>query len=232
MALSTKKKEAFKLTVNSDKRSIDITGKKFGHWTAIEFAETRGKRREYWKFKCDCGNIKGVLKYNVTSGRSTNCGCMQYVNRKGNVKHGKSHTRIYNIFMGMKDRCYNTNNETHYPYYGGRGIRICDEWLNDFMNFYNWSKSNGYTDELSIDRINVDGDYEPCNCRWVDSTTQSINRGVKSTSTTGITGVNETPDNTYVAKITVDGNTMRLGTFKNIDDAIKARKEAEDKYFK
>ncbi len=215
------------MTINPDKRSIDITGKRFGHWTAIEFAETRGKRREYWRFKCDCGNIKEVLKYNVTSGRSTNCGCMQYVNRKGNVKHGKRYTRLYTIWCSMKSRCNDSENE----YYGGRGITYCDEW-EDFEPFYRWAMANGYNDELSIDRIDSNGNYEPSNCRWVDSTTQSINRRVKSTSTTGITGVNETLDNTYVAKITVDGNTIRLGTFKNIEDAIKARKKAEEKYFK
>lgn len=163
------------MTTNPDKRSIDITGQRFGHWIAISFVETRGKRREYWKFRCDCGKEKTVLKYNVTSGKSTNCGCMQYVNRKGNIKHGKRHTRLYNIYCGMKERCYNQKS-SNYSYYGGRGVKICNEWNDDFMSFYNWAMVNGYDDGLSIDRIDVNGNYEPSNCRWVTMKEQSNNR--------------------------------------------------------
>lgn len=163
------------MATNPDKRSIDITGQRFGHWTAISFVETRGKRREYWKFRCDCGKEKTVLKYNVTSGKSTNCGCMQYISRKGNIKHGKRHTRLYNIYCGMKERCYNQKS-SNYSYYGGRGITICNEWNDDFMSFYNWAMVNGYDDGLSIDRIDVNGNYEPSNCRWVTMKEQSNNR--------------------------------------------------------
>ena len=105
------------MAVNPDKRSIDITGQRFGHWVALSFVEIRGKRREYWRFRCDCGNEKIVLKYNVMSGKSTSCGCTQYINRKGNIKHGKCNTRLYDIYCGMKRRCYNKNDKKHYPYY-------------------------------------------------------------------------------------------------------------------
>lgn len=89
--------------------------------------------------------------------------------------HGLKDTRLYHIWFGMKARCYNANSE-NYKHYGGRGIKICDEWKNDFMKFYNWAIRNGYDDELSIDRINVDGNYEPTNCRWATASEQAKNR--------------------------------------------------------
>lgn len=91
------------------------------------------------------------------------------------VRHGLSNTRIYKIFIKMKSRCYNSN-DTRYNNYGYRGVRICNEWLNDFMSFHNWSINNGYTDKLSIDRIDVNGNYEPNNCRWVDNFVQNNNK--------------------------------------------------------
>lgn len=93
----------------------------------------------------------------------------------GKVKHGLANTRLYGIWTNMKTRCYNPNSE-RYNTYGGRGITVCNEWLSDFTNFYNWSIENGYTDELSIDRINADGDYEPNNCRWITMKEQGFNK--------------------------------------------------------
>lgn len=99
--------------------------------------------------------------------------------RKGdknpNYKHGLKHTRIFSIWVNMRTRCYNPNT-THYHRYGGRGITICDEWRNDIEAFYNWATSNGYSDDLTLDRINVNGNYEPSNCRWVDIKTQARNK--------------------------------------------------------
>lgn len=91
-----------------------------------------------------------------------------------NNKHGLCKTRLYSIYMNMKTRCYNKNN-SHYKYYGKRGIKVCNEWLHDFQAFYDWSMSNGYNDNLTIDRINVDGNYEPDNCRWITKHDQCYN---------------------------------------------------------
>lgn len=91
------------------------------------------------------------------------------------LKHGKRHTRLYMTYYRLKQKCYNSNNKD-YPNYGGRGITICDEWLNDFMSFYDWAINNNYRDDLTIDRIDVNGNYDPSNCRWVDTKTQNRNK--------------------------------------------------------
>lgn len=91
------------------------------------------------------------------------------------MKHGKYNTRLYRIWSRMKTRCYNKKYE-HFKHYGGRGIKVCDEWLNDFMSFYDWSMSNGYKDNLTIDRIDVNGNYEPSNCRWLTNEEQQNNK--------------------------------------------------------
>lgn len=104
------------------------------------------------------------------------CGCFFDEKKKfGNPKHEKSNTRIYRIWSEMKTRCY-LKTCNIYKNYGGRGITICKEWLDDFMNFYNWAMSNGYTDELTIDRIDVNGNYEPSNCRWATNEIQQNNK--------------------------------------------------------
>lgn len=93
---------------------------------------------------------------------------------KIHTKHGKHNTRLYHIYYAMKNRCYNKDNN-RYQYYGERGIVVCDEWLNDFQTFYNWAINNNYRDDLTIDRIDINGNYEPTNCRWVDIATQNRN---------------------------------------------------------
>ena len=97
--------------------------------------------------------------------------------KKGNkigVTHGKRNTRLYCIWVSMKQRCYNKNNKD-FVKYGSRGIKICDEWLNNFMSFYNWSMENSYKEDLTIDRINNNGNYEPSNCRWITQKAQTYN---------------------------------------------------------
>lgn len=143
--------------------------------------------------------------------------------------HGKRNTKEYNCWANMIKRCYNENG-TYYENYGGRGIKVCDEWRNSFLTFYNdMGNSNG----LTLDRIDVNGNYEPSNCRWVSMTTQARNTRLRKTNKSGFKGVRwHKASNKWISTIGYNGKEIHLGVFSEKEDAIKARKEAENKYFK
>lgn len=153
--------------------TYDMINKKFNKLTVIEECEERKRKEKQYKCVCDCGNITMVTGYSLRSGQTKSCGCLSKINH--HKTHGKTHTRLYRIYNCMKERCYNKN-APQYKDWGGRNIIICDAWLNDFMNFYNWAVDNGYQDDLSIDRIDNDKGYSPDNCRWTDRTTQNNNK--------------------------------------------------------
>ena len=150
----------------------DLTGLKFGKLTVISFSHMKGKH-SYWDCICECGNAHTVRSDCLKCGFVKSCGCMNTTDRM-KPDSIKKH-RLYSIYWGMRQRCYN-NKQKHYDRYGGRGITVCDEWLNDFKAFYDWAMTNGYRDDLTIDRINNDGNYEPSNCRWVTMKEQNSNK--------------------------------------------------------
>src|SRR5690625_110605 len=148
-------------------------------------------------------------------------------------KHGLSTTKIYHIFWGMLNRCYVETNPA-YEYYGGKGIKVCEEWNNfdKFLNFYHWAMENGYKEGLQLDRIDVDEDYSPENCRWVTPVVNSRNQGIRKDNTSGCKGVNyDKRKKLRGVRISVEGKQIYIGRFKKLEDAIKARKQAEKQYW-
>lgn len=158
---------------------IDLKGERFGKLVVIERTESVGGRAT-WLCRCDCGNLIKRQGKLLRQNKVKSCGCLKSENMiKMNTKHGHlkrgNNRRLLEIWSGMKKRCLNKNYE-RYQDYGGRGITICDEWLSEFENFHNWAINNGYNDTLTIDRIDVDGNYEPSNCRWATPAEQNMNK--------------------------------------------------------
>lgn len=158
-------------------RVLDLTGKKFGRLTVLKYTDKRAGSNVIWECVCDCGNLHNVAGKVLTSGGTRSCGCYKRDRAiETNLTHGMSRgnkvTRIYKCWSGIIDRC---NPRTDSKNYSNRGIDVCDEWK-DFTTFMDWSYENGYTDKLTIDRIDNDGNYSPSNCRWVDMKIQGRNR--------------------------------------------------------
>lgn len=153
----------------------DLTNCKIGRLTIIKRVNDSispcGTHHIMYLCKCDCGNEKVIRKANLLNGKTVSCGC--YHIEKSTI-HGMKNTRLYNIHQSMKQRCYGNHKES--KNYKLRGIKICEEWLNNFQAFYKWAMNNGYSDNLTIDRINTNGDYEPSNCRWTTYLIQENNR--------------------------------------------------------
>lgn len=155
---------------------LDITGQTFSRLTVIKRAEDYKNGSARWLCRCSCGKDVVVIGQKLRNGRTRSCGCLSLdLKRKRSTIHGDSGTRLFRIWSGMLNRCLNEHN-SGWKNYGGRGIGVCKEWSNSFVEFKSWSVSNGYKDELTIDRIDNDLGYAPWNCRWVSAKAQGRNK--------------------------------------------------------
>ena len=158
---------------------LDHTGKRFGKLTVISYAGKARDGHSLWLCRCDCGNFSYVQSNNIR--RTKSCGCYQKeVVRKNKKTHGEHKSRLYTAWINMRRRC-SYEKSIGYKNYGGRGIRVCEEWDCSFFAFRKWAYENGYKNDLTIDRINNDGNYTPENCRWADMKQQGRNNSHNKT---------------------------------------------------
>lgn len=261
---------------NDNKEKYNYKGKQFNKLIVIS-DPIRINNETFYDCKCICGNEeiirknRSALKYN----HKCHCGC-----ENNSIRHGESNTRVYGIWSSMNYRCSSHANEDDYKCYYGRGIRVCKEWNKDnpqgYSQFKEWAFNNGYDENLSIERIDVNGNYCPENCTWIPLNKQALNKQntiylnineeiislndyasdkkinkstilhrykngtseeellseTKLNNTSGVTGVSKNANKKrWRAYITINKKRIHLGTFDLFEDAVNARKEAEEKYY-
>ena len=167
-------------TRRKKKPARDLVGNTFGRLTVVKQINKKQHTNQIWLCKCKCGKLTEVAQSNLVSGHTKSCGCLSRNTTSERMStHRESHSRLYRVWRSMKARCQNPKTE-QYCNYGGRGIQVCSEWQH-YEPFRNWAMANGYDPnapfgKCTIDRIDVDGNYEPSNCRWVDMKTQARNK--------------------------------------------------------
>lgn len=211
------------------KKAQSLVGMRFGRLVVVSKADVEG-RHIAWNCKCDCGKETVSLGINLKRGKSKSCGCLREYN---SLKHGHrrhDHTsREYETWWSMIGRC-ERETDTNYHNYGARGIKVCDRWRHSFESFLE-DMGERPTPKHSIDRIDVNGNYEPSNCKWSSKEEQMQNRRILKNNTTGVSGVYLSKSGKYCAQINAYGKRKHLGTFETLEEATQARKTAEQKFW-
>ncbi|MBT2759868.1 hypothetical protein J7E85_01210 [Paenibacillus sp. ISL-20] len=211
----------------------DLLGQRFARIKVIEFYGKNKKNGAMWLCECDCGNNKVIWGSDLIRGQTTSCGCLNKervkakVTKHGHNKGGNKISSEYRAWNNMIQRCSNPKNN-QYKNYGGRGITVCREWLESFQEFFN-DMGKKPSAIYSLDRIDVNGNYGPNNCKWSTPKEQARNR--RSTSNTGYSGIHMNKNNLYEVKIKANGKTVYLGTKNTLSKAIEMRKQGERRYW-
>lgn len=205
-------------------------GSVVGRLTVIKIVDKAKNGSNIWLCQCCCGNTKEVISSSLNSGLVQSCGCLyNEVSGKQATSHGKTGTKEYIAWTAMKQRCYYEKHD-FYANYGGRGIQVCNRWLESFENFY--EDMGEAPDGMSLDRVDVDSDYCKENCRWATNSVQGYNTKIKTSNTSGKTGVSfHKSQGKWQAYICVNGEQIYLGSLSSKESAVSARREAEIKYF-
>lgn len=204
----------------------DYIGKKFNRLTVLSFGGMTDDHKTLVVCSCECGNTITVPLNALKSNNTKSCGCLQKEKvSKLNFRHGLNHHNLYKLWERIKARCY-IKSATYYELYGGRGIEVCREWLNDPVSFINWclSQPNWNKKNYSLDRIDVNGNYSPDNCRFVDKHIQAVNRRLSIRNKSGYKGVGFCKKmDKWISSIRVRGKSIYLGSFKSKREALDAR---------
>lgn len=204
---------------------LNLVNQRFGRWLVLSQSGKTKHGNLMWECKCECGTIAKLAGGSLRSGLSVSCGCYKIEQTvKYQTKHGLSKSPLYSCWTGLVDRCTNPKNKK-YADYGQRGIRVCNEWFQDFMVFYRWAIANDWQTGLQIDRSNNDGNYEPNNCRFVSNRENSLNQRVLiKGNKTGFAGVSKDKTrNKFFSEIQVRGAKHKLGRYSSRIKAVLAR---------
>lgn len=210
----------------------DLTGQTFGRLTALEPVNKTKSGNYIWNCSCSCGNLHSAASSALVEGTTKSCGCYaKEISGKASLTHGMSRTPEYGAWKNAVARCTNPSNPNYYNY-GGRGICVCERWLEPSpQGFLNFIEDMGESNGLTLERIQVNGNYSPDNCEWADRYNQSYNTRMHKTNTSGVTGVSKGRRGNWQSYINFQGKRIVLGEYKTFDQAVSARKAAEIEYY-